>query len=135
MNKDWKYYAERVLAILSAIILLQTLYFKFSAHPTSVALFTELGMEPWGRIGIGVLELIAGALLLFRKVSFHGALLAFGLMAGALFFHLTSLGIKFQGDTQLFYMALFVFLASIIILLFRKEAIQDFIKEAKASQS
>ena len=131
MEKDWKYYLERALSFLAAFILLQTLYFKFTAHPTSVALFTELGLEPWGRIGTGVLELIAGALLLFRKVSYHGALLSFGLMAGALLSHLGKLGIKFQGDYELFIFALIVFFASIIILLLRKNEILAFIDEAK----
>ncbi len=133
MKKDWKYYTERVLAIVAAIILLQTLYFKFSAHSTSVALFTELGIEPWGRIGIGVLELIAGSLLLFRSVSFHGALLAFGLMLGAILSHAGKIGIKFQGDYELFIFAVIVFLASMLVLLLRKDDIKEFIAEAKKS--
>lgn len=131
MTKDWKYYAERGLAILTAIILLQTLYFKFTAHPTSVALFTELGMEPWGRIGTGVFELIAGGLLLFRKVSFHGALISFGLMVGAILSHVGKLGIKFQGDYSLFIMAAVACIGSIIVLLLRKEDILKFIEEVK----
>ena len=134
MKKDWTYYVERVLAIAAAIILLWTLQFKFTAHPTSVALFTELGMEPWGRIGTGVLELIAGGLLLFRKVSYHGALLSLGLMAGALLSHLGKLGIVYQGDASLFIMASFVFLASVAILLLRKKEILAFIEEAKAAK-
>jgi putative oxidoreductase len=36
-----------ILRIIPALILLQTLYFKFTAHPESVRLFTEIGMEPW----------------------------------------------------------------------------------------
>lgn len=134
MNKDWKYYLERGLAIIAAVILLQTLYFKFSAHPTSVALFTELGVEPWGRIGTGVMELIAGGLLLFRKVSFHGALLSFGLMGGAILSHVGKLGIKFQGDYSLFIMACLVLFASIVVLLLRKNDIKDFIAKANAAK-
>jgi uncharacterized membrane protein YphA (DoxX/SURF4 family) len=53
-----------ILRLVPAIILLQTLYFKFTAHPESVKLFTEIGMEPWGRIGTGIIELIAATLLL-----------------------------------------------------------------------
>ena len=135
MTKDWKYYLERALAIVAAIILLQTLYFKFTAHPTSVALFTELGVEPWGRIGTGIMELIAGGLLLFRKVSFHGALLAFGLMLGAILSHVGKIGIKFQGDYELFTFAVIVLLCCIGVLLLRKEEIQAFIAEAKKSSS
>ncbi len=133
MKKDWKYYLERTLSIIAAVILLQTLYFKFTAHPTSVALFTELGVEPWGRIGTGILELLAGGLLLFRRVSYHGALLAFGLMLGAILSHVGKIGIKFQGDYELFTFAVVVFVASVLILLLRKDEIQAFIAEVKKS--
>ena len=132
MKKDWIYYAERSLSILAAFILLQTLYFKFTAHPESVFIFSEIGMEPWGRIGIGILELIAGGLLLFRSVSFHGALLAIGLMGGAIFFHLTKLGIDVQHDGgQLFYMAVFVLVASVLVIAMRKKDVQDFVEKVK----
>ena len=56
--------------IAAAIILLQTLYFKFTAHPESVELFTKLGVEPWGRIGTGIIELITGLLLLIPATAF-----------------------------------------------------------------
>ena len=78
-----------VLRLLAAVIMLQTLYFKFSAHPQSVKLFTELGMEPWGRIGTGIFELIASILILNPRTTGYGAVLGMGLMAGAIFFHLT----------------------------------------------
>lgn len=135
MKKDWTYYTERSLSILSALILLQTLFYKFTAHPESVYIFSEIGIEPWGRIGIGILELFAGGLLLFRSVSYHGALLAIGLMSGALFFHMTNLGIDVQHDGgQLFYMAVFVLLASVLIIVLRKKDIQDFIDRAKQAK-
>ncbi len=86
------------LRIIPAIILLQTLAFKFTAHPDSVALFTQLGLEPIGRIGIGSLELVAGILLLIPATSRFGALLASGLMFGAVASHLTILGINYNGD-------------------------------------
>ena len=50
-----------LLRILAALIMLQTLYFKFSASEESVYIFSALGMEPWGRIGTGIMELIAAA--------------------------------------------------------------------------
>src|SRR5271170_6095243 len=103
-----------VLRLLAADILLQTLYFKFTAHPQSVHLFTVLGMEPWGRIGTGVLELIASILILYPRTTGYGALLGLGLMAGAIFFHLTKLGIKFDGDYGLFAYAVIVFIACAI---------------------
>src|ERR1700735_3354134 len=83
-----------IFRLLAALIMLQTLWFKFSADPQSVHLFTILGMEPWGRIGIGVLELIASGLILYPRTTGYGAVLGLGLMAGAIFFHLTKLGIK-----------------------------------------
>jgi uncharacterized membrane protein YphA (DoxX/SURF4 family) len=82
-----------ILRLLAAVILLQTLYFKFSAAPESIYIFSKLGMEPWGRIGTGVLELIAGILLLIPATTVFGALLATGLMAGAIFFTLQSLAL------------------------------------------
>ena len=68
-----------LLRIIAAVILLQTLYFKFSGHPESVELFTQLGVEPWGRIATGIIELIAGALLIIPATAFIGALLGAGL--------------------------------------------------------
>lgn len=87
-----------VLRVLIAVILIQTLRFKFTAHPDSVYIFTQVGMEPWGRILIGVLELIAGILILVPMTVWAGALLGFGLMSGAIFMHLTQLGIEVNGD-------------------------------------
>jgi uncharacterized membrane protein YphA (DoxX/SURF4 family) len=110
-----------VLRLLAAIILLQTLYFKFTAHPQSVRLFTVLGMEPWGRIGTGVLELIASLLILFPRTTGYGAVLGLGLMSGALFFHLTKLGIIFDGDAVLFIYALIVFICCAILLFFYRK--------------
>jgi len=105
------------LRILIAVILIQTLRFKFSAHPDSVYIFTEVGLEPYGRIGIGVLELIAGILLLIPKTVWAGAGLTMGIIGGAIMMHLTQLGIEINGDSGvLFYTAVFVFIVSSIIL-------------------
>jgi len=87
-----------VLRILAAVIMLQTLYFKFSGSEESIYIFSTLGMEPWGRIGIGVLELIASALILFPRTTGVGAVLGIGLMSGAIFFHLTKLGLVVMND-------------------------------------
>ena len=106
------------LRIIAAIILLQTLYFKFSGHEESVALFTKLGIEPWGRIGTGVMELIASLLLLIPATVFIGAFLGIGLMAGAILSHLTILGIESNGDGgQLFIMAVVVLVSCFILCL------------------
>ncbi|HXB45245.1 MAG TPA: DoxX family protein [Puia sp.] len=116
-----------VLRLLAAVILLQTLYFKFTAHPQSVKLFTELGMEPWGRIGTGIFELIASLLILYPRTTVYGALLGMGLMAGALFFHLTKLGIVFDGDAVLFTYALIVFISCAILVLFARKQLLSLI--------
>ena len=105
------------LRLLPAIILLQTLYFKFTASPESVYIFETVGMEPAGRIGSGIAELIAAILLLIPRYSWAGAGLGLGVISGAIFFHLTKLGIEVQGDGgTLFYLALIVFVCCLIVL-------------------
>lgn len=95
--------------LVAAFIMMQTLYFKFTASEESVYIFTAVDMEPWGRIGVGVLELVASVLLLIPATVWAGAMLAFGLMAGAIVMHLTMLGIEVKGDGgQLFIYALIV---------------------------
>jgi hypothetical protein len=116
-----------ILRILAALIMLQTLYFKFTAQEESVQLFTILGMEPWGRIGIGVLELIASILILMPRTTVYGAGLGLGLMAGAIFFHLTKLGIVFQGDAVLFTYAVITFVCcAILLFIYRAQVLQLF---------
>ena len=117
-------YLILTLRIIVAIILLQTLYFKFTAHPDSVHIFTTVGLEPVGRIGIGVLELIAAILLLVPKTVWLGAGLAFGIIIGAVFMHLTQLGIEVNNDGgTLFYLALAVLIGSGIILFSQRKSI------------
>ena len=106
-----------ILRIVIAIILLQTLRYKFLAHPDSVYIFTTLGLEPYGRIGIGVMELIASILLFPQRSVWLGALLSVGLMAGALFSHLTQLGIEVKNDGgTLFMMALVTWILGLVVL-------------------
>jgi putative oxidoreductase len=111
-----------VLRIAAAAILLQTLYFKFTGHPESVELFTKLGVEPWGRIGTGVIELITGIILLIPATAFIGAFLGIGLMSGAILSHLTVIGIESKGDGgQLFMLAIIVMILCIVIALIHKQ--------------
>jgi len=113
-----------VLRIAVAITLIQTLRFKFTAHPDSVYIFETVGLEPYGRIGIGTLELIAGILLLIPKTIWAGALLTMGLIGGAILMHLTKLGIEVKGDGGvLFYTAIITFLLSTIILYYYRKDI------------
>lgn len=110
-----------VLRVIAAVILLQTLFFKFTGAPESIYIFTKVGAEPWGRIGSGVVELIAAVLLLMPRTSWLGALIAMGVMAGAIMSHLTLLGIEVQGDKGLlFFLALIVFVSSATIVFFSR---------------
>lgn len=126
MNKDKIF--QWILRLVAAIILLQTLYFKFTGHPESVQLFTILGMEPWGRIGTGVFELIASILILIPRTTLPGALLGLGLMCGAIFFHLTKLGINYGGDSLLFIYAVIVFVACGLLIFLNKKQIPSLLK-------
>jgi putative oxidoreductase len=113
-----------VLQVAVAVILLQTLFFKFTGAEESVYIFTTVGAEPWGRIGSGVLELIAAAMLLVPALVPYGALLAVGLMSGAILSHLTLLGIEVKGDGGLLFgLAVIVFAGSVGVLLLRRAQI------------
>ena len=118
-----------VLRLIAAIIMLGTLFFKFTASEESVYIFSTVGMEPWGRIGSGVVELIASALILFPKTTWMGALLGLGVMSGAIFFHLSKLGIVVKNDGgQLFIYALLVFLCCFALLIIYRNDMLMFIK-------
>ena len=106
-----------LLRLIIAIILLQTLYFKFTGAPESVYIFTQVGMEPEGRIASGIVELLAAILIMIPATTWLGAILALGTISGALFFHLTKLGIEVMDDDgTLFILACVVFIGSIILL-------------------
>ena len=113
-----------IAQIAAAVILLQTLFFKFTGAEESIYIFEKLGMEPFGRIGSGVAELIASVLLLIPGTAALGALLALGVMVGAIVSHLTVLGIEVQGDGGLlFAMACIVFVASATVAYLRRDRI------------
>jgi putative oxidoreductase len=112
------------LRIVAAAILVQTLFFKFSGAPESVYIFSQLGAEPWGRIGSGVIELIASALLLIPRTTVYGAAIAVLVMGGAVMSHITTLGITMPavGDHgQLFALACLVALASAVVLYLHRQ--------------
>ncbi len=125
-----------VLRLLAAVILLQTLFFKFSASEESVYIFSTIGMEPWGRIGTGVMELIAAILMLIPRTTAVGALLAIGLMSGALFFHFTKLGIEVKGDGGLLFIySLLVFISSAILLFVYQSQIRTLLSSVLLKKS
>ena len=110
-----------VAQIAVAVILLQTLFFKFTGAEESIYIFEKLGMEPLGRYGSGVAELVASLLLLIPATASVGALMALGIISGAIVSHFTVLGIEVQGDGgTLFGLALAVFVGSLIVLWLRR---------------
>ena len=124
-----KRYTSIALRIIVAIILLQTLRFKFTAHPDSVYIFSKAGLEPYGRILIGILELISSILLLRNKTAWIGAILTSGIIVGAIFLHLTKIGIQVNNDNGvLFITAIITFILSIIIIYIHRKDIPSLSK-------
>ena len=127
-----------IARVVVAAILLQTLIFKFTAASESVYIFETVGMEPWGRIGSGVAELVAGGLLLIpgRRFAAAGAAMSLGVISGAIFFHLTKLGVVVQDDGgQLFAMALAVFVGAAFVLLRTWRGLLEWLPGARSAQS
>ncbi len=114
---------SRVCRMIAAVILLQTLFFKFTGAEESVYIFTKVGLEPWGRYASGVVELIAAVLLLIECKAWIGALLSLGVISGAIVSHLTVLGIVVKNDGGLLFgLAVTVFVTSAIVLyLYRRQ--------------
>lgn len=118
-----------IVRLTAAAILLQTLYFKFTAAEESVYIFSTLGIEPYGRIGSGVVELIAAVLILIPRTTLVGALLGLATMLGAIFSHLFILGIEVKNDGgELFILAIITFLCCSILVYENKNRIPDLIK-------
>ncbi len=113
-----------VCRITAAVILLQTLFFKFTGAEESIYIFTKVGLEPWGRYGSGVAELIAAILLLTPRFVWAGALLALGVISGALASHLTVLGIVVKDDGGLLFgLAVTVFICSLVTVFLHRRQI------------
>lgn len=118
-----------VLRGIAAVILLQTLFFKFSGAKESVYIFTAVGMEPWGRIGSGVVELIASIFLLVPRTVVYGAGISLAVISGAIFFHLTKLGIALPAvddKGELFALAVVVFVCSAGVLILHRQELPVF---------
>lgn len=117
-----------IVKILAAIILLQTLFYKFTGAPESVFIFETLGLEPYGRIGLGVIELITAILILIPRTTSIGAILGTGILFGAIFSHIFVLGIEVQNDGGgLFALAVIALACCIILLMAKKSEILNFI--------
>lgn len=112
--------------ITAAAILGQTLFFKFSAAPESVYIFTTLGVEPWGRLATAALESIAVILLLIPRAAVFGAILAAGLMVGAIGSHLTKLGIVIKDDGGLLFgLGVVTLFAALVVVAIRRRQLLD----------
>jgi len=119
-----KTYLSWFFQIVAAAILFQTLFFKFSGAPESKFIFATFGVEPWGRIAAGLVELVAGVMLLIPRTTIYGAALAAMTMVGAISAHLTKLGLIVQDDGGLlFVLAVTVLVSSCLILSFRRAEI------------
>ncbi|WP_113639068.1 DoxX family protein [Nubsella zeaxanthinifaciens] len=120
------------LRIIVAVILLQTLYFKFTAHPDSVHIFSALGVEPWGRITLGIIELIVAVMILLPKTKTLGMLCSLIIILGAVASHLLVLGINVSSDNgKLFALALVVLFCSSIYLIWCKNEVISVFRSAK----
>jgi uncharacterized membrane protein YphA (DoxX/SURF4 family) len=118
-----------IVRIIAAVILLQTLYFKFSEADESVYIFSTLGIEPYGRIGSGIAELIAAILILVPRTTLIGSILGLGVITGAIFSHLFILGIEVQNDGgELFILAIITFLCCAFLVFKNKNKISDLLK-------
>ena len=115
--------ASWVLRGIAAVILLQTLFFKFTGAKESIYIFSTLGIEPWGRIGSGVVELVASILLLMPRTVPFGALISLGVITVAILSHLTKLGITLPAVNdkgELFGLAIVVFVCSAAVLILHR---------------
>ncbi len=118
-----------IIKLTAVIILVQTLYFKFTASEESVYIFSTLGVEPYGRIGSGIVELLASILILIPRTTVLGALLGLGTMAGALFSHLFVLGVEVKNDGgTLFILAIITFLCCAVLIYNQKDKITMLLK-------
>ncbi|MBL7887468.1 MAG: DoxX family protein [Flavobacterium sp.] len=118
-----------IIKLIAVVILVQTLYFKFTGAEESVYIFSTLGVEPYGRIGSGVIELIASLLILLPRTTLLGALLGFGTMLGAIVSHLLILGIEVKNDGgTLFILAIITFLCCLVLIYNQKHKIPDLLR-------
>lgn len=118
-------YVPWAAQILVALILAQTLFFKFTYAPETQVIFGPRGGRP-AATAVGLVELLCVVLLLIPRTAASGALLSLLVISGAIFTHLTSLGVQIidpvtrKGDGGLlFFLACVVALGSLLILAFR----------------
>ena len=115
-------------SLIAAAVMIETLFFKFTASPESVYIFTRMGTEPWMRWVQGLWELLASICLLWPRMRWLGGILTVGAMAAAILSHLTWLGISIQGDHGLlFCMALVTFTSGFTVMMIHRHAIPNYV--------
>lgn len=118
-----------ILKLITVSILFQTLFFKFSGAQESVYIFKKLGVEPYGRIGSGIIEVTACILILIKRSTILGAILSLGTMLGAIFSHIFVLGIVVKDDGgTLFALAILTFIFSFFLIYNQKEKFHYLLK-------
>ena len=118
-----------IVKLIAVVILVQTLYFKFTGAEESVYIFQTLGIEPYGRISSGIVELIASILILIPRTTLLGAVFALGTMMGAIFSHIFVLGIEVQGDGgTLFALAIITSICCLILVYNQKSKTPDLLR-------
>ncbi len=145
MNKTKiMHYLPWVFAVFIAFVFVQSLFFKFSNSFETQHIFGTIGewmagigflefaasgFAAYGGYTIGSIELVAAVLILARKTQVFGAALAFGVISGAIFFHLfTPLGVSViineagaRDGGQLFAMAVLVWIFSATLVVIRRQ--------------
>jgi len=103
-----------ILRFVAAYILITAAFMKFNGAEIDIKLFSHIGMEPHGRILIGILELAAAIFILIPQSTIYGAFLGLGVMTGAIIGHLTVIGL---GGIH---MAIIVFVCCLILIYLRR---------------
>ena len=105
-----------ICSLIAAGIMIETLFFKFTAHP-----------EPWLRWVQGIWELLASIGLFWPRYNWAGGILTTGAMAAAILSHLTWLGFSVQNDHGLlFVMAIVTFACGVTVMMMCREHIPNY---------
>ena len=116
-----------VCSLIAAGIMIETLFFKFTAAPESVYIFRKMGTEPWMRWVQGIWELLASIGLLWPRLRWAGGILTTGAMAAAILSHLTWLGFAVQNDHGLLFgMSNVTFTSGVIVMMMYREHIPNY---------
>ena len=149
-----------VLALYIAFVFLQSLFFKFTNSPETQYIFSTL--DAWGaslgfaglfaprgifsQYVVGSAELVASMVLLAGlawgrpTLLASGALLALGVISGAIFFHLfTPLGVQVRNTDgsldggALFALACGVWVASAVLLVMRRDSLRALLQPRRSA--